>query len=408
VLHFDQDQLVWECNELTACEHFPAGMGDLIPEPKMRTCLQDTFRAAQETGLQGRELFDVWKPIVRTYSAAMVTRDSDRLVALHGVAMRVGEVLGCRYAAGLFGRNMESQLLWDVVDNKTSTRTAEHVAPSWSWASIVGGVSMLPQWDPCEQKEYARKFSPEEIQEQYLCEILHKDEIGSRDCTPTVSYEALEVRCYLSPVHYVSASETEKWTGIKYELRPKRREIKANYNVVGGHANCSEDDNEWPLELRGNQWTLHEGTTHYLSLYRCNIYSEVFVSSVSGNEPSAFYLQAHHDIAAEYKTRRERWLMPVYSVTEREPVDVFDMNRVRTVNGLILERREEDGGKFRRCGTFKVKPENQKLFWRGCFKYEGDGLKREKCDGVVFPDVEGSELKYVLGHGVPQYLISIV
>ena len=33
------------------------------------------------------------------------------LIALHGVAMKIKDVLGCAYPAGLFCRDMESQLL---------------------------------------------------------------------------------------------------------------------------------------------------------------------------------------------------------------------------------------------------------------------------------------------------------
>ncbi len=33
------------------------------------------------------------------------------LVALHGVAMKIKDVLGCTYPVGLFGRDMGSQLL---------------------------------------------------------------------------------------------------------------------------------------------------------------------------------------------------------------------------------------------------------------------------------------------------------
>ena len=77
----------------------------------MRNCLEATYRRVLHTCLQSQEIYDIWKLIVRAYSSAALTRDSDRLIALHGVAMRVKEVLGCQYAAGLFSRNMESQLL---------------------------------------------------------------------------------------------------------------------------------------------------------------------------------------------------------------------------------------------------------------------------------------------------------
>jgi hypothetical protein len=266
VLHFDQDQVVWECNELTACERFPAGTGDLIPGSKMRNCLEATFRRALHTGLQGQQIYDIWKLIVRAYSSAALTRDSDRLIALHGVAMRVKEVLGCQYAAGLFSRNMESQLLWSVIDHKSCSRPAAHVAPSWSRALVVGAVSMLPQWDQCDGTEFGRQFSTTELHEQYLCEILHKDDIGSRNTTSMVSHEALEARCYLSPVYYDSDSETKKRTSIKHELKPDKPE--------NGDSDDLNDSDDWPLQWAG---------TNYQGRNYGDIRSKVLVSSMKGD-----------------------------------------------------------------------------------------------------------------------------
>ena len=51
-----------------------------------------------------------------TYSSTKLTHDSDKLVAIHGMAMRIKDVFGGHYAASLFSRNMNSQLLWHVID----------------------------------------------------------------------------------------------------------------------------------------------------------------------------------------------------------------------------------------------------------------------------------------------------
>ena len=132
---------------------------------------------------------------------------------------------------------------------------------------------------------------------------------------------------------------------------------------------------------------------------------------MKGDQSCAFYAQICHDIAAEYKTLCKRWLMAVYSVTEWEPVDVFDMNRFRAINGLVLEKREEDGWRFRRCGTFKISADagsdNQTTFWKGALRWDVDGVK-EKCDCVIFPALQESKLKYVTCLRVSQYFISIV
>jgi len=103
---------VWECSKLTACERFLNGMGSLVPSHlQLRAGLEDVFSSAIQTGLKAQDMVLLWKPIVAAFSASQLTRDPDRLVALHGVAVKIKQVLGCQYAAGLFSRDIESQLL---------------------------------------------------------------------------------------------------------------------------------------------------------------------------------------------------------------------------------------------------------------------------------------------------------
>ncbi|CAI6099895.1 unnamed protein product [Clonostachys chloroleuca] len=204
VLHFDEDQLAWECNELSACERFPGGMRKLIPSLPLRLPLDDVFREALASGIKGSEIHGIWKPIVDAYSSTELTYDSDRLVAIYGVAMKVKNVLGCRYVAGLFTQHMESQLLWKVVHPDTSYRPDKHVAPSWSWASVAGAVSLLPQWDHVDHDNLATNndIKAEHLNEILHCEILNKETLGSFGCdsSPQVSHDVLEMQCAITPL----------------------------------------------------------------------------------------------------------------------------------------------------------------------------------------------------------------
>lgn len=44
---------------------------------------------------------DLWTPVSRIYSATSITKDTDRLVALDGVAMKIQRLLKCEYHARL-------------------------------------------------------------------------------------------------------------------------------------------------------------------------------------------------------------------------------------------------------------------------------------------------------------------
>nr|ADT63909.1 HET domain protein pin-c1 [Neurospora crassa] len=90
-----------------------------------------------------------WWEMVRDYSSRLITKVTDRLPALSGLAKfhQRNYFSGQRYVAGLWSARLEKELLWDVRSNLSTQRPAEFIAPSWSWASIDGGVN-LTQWDP--------------------------------------------------------------------------------------------------------------------------------------------------------------------------------------------------------------------------------------------------------------------
>ncbi|KAK0666983.1 heterokaryon incompatibility protein-domain-containing protein, partial [Cercophora samala] len=412
VLHFDHDQLVWECNELTASERYPHGINGLIPAPRfLRNRLDSLLQTAL---LPGQELFHAWKPIIRAYSSCALTKSSDKLIALHGIASRIKDVLKASYSAGLFSTNLESQLLWKVLENEKATRPDQHVAPSWSWASMIGPVSILPQWDFLDTRgeEFTRQFKPEEINEKILCRVRNKHLFGTRDVTSMVSHEKLEIEGYLVPVHYIALSETKDWKEIKY--RPK----------LGYDQDSSTLPSEiWPMAMRSWQWSIDEGKAWDAVEYDGGSDLSVLVATRKGDEASSFHLWFEHDFRSEAFKREKRWLLPVYSVTEWQGVDVFDMKRYRSLNGLVLERNGGPGTTFRRCGTFKLKAELNEngpwRFWNSALRFDAvEGVEPVVCDDVVVPIISAEQpgdgasdeersIKYGRRDGVEQYVVTI-
>ncbi|KAK4446536.1 heterokaryon incompatibility protein-domain-containing protein [Podospora aff. communis PSN243] len=66
------------------------------------------------------------------YSALNLTYEADRLPAISGFAKRIGAVIGDRYLAGLWQRNLYRDLLW-CWRNPDSPGPWKPEAPSWSW-----------------------------------------------------------------------------------------------------------------------------------------------------------------------------------------------------------------------------------------------------------------------------------
>ena len=131
---FGKTQVFWECNELQECEIFPH---HYPPEIRREKLWPITTKG--------------WENIVASYSRCSITFSRDKLVALPGLARLMQQESGIEYVAGLWRKNLESQLRWQRTHSPgTIERPAVYRAPSWSWASIDGRVIIPKRSDPSE------------------------------------------------------------------------------------------------------------------------------------------------------------------------------------------------------------------------------------------------------------------
>ncbi|OJJ76894.1 hypothetical protein ASPBRDRAFT_219208 [Aspergillus brasiliensis CBS 101740] len=86
-----------------------------------------------------------WHQIVSHYSFRQMTKPSDKLSALSGLAARMSD--GERkYLAGLWSDTLVIDLLWYVTGSGLHTRPEPWRAPTWSWASMDGGISYFTRF----------------------------------------------------------------------------------------------------------------------------------------------------------------------------------------------------------------------------------------------------------------------
>ncbi|PVH71590.1 HET-domain-containing protein, partial [Cadophora sp. DSE1049] len=152
VLHFCHDQIAWECWEMDAIESRPNGI------PLLQLKSGSIVRWSRFKGLvpsvDGKALRDarlsLWKRIVENYSRLRLTKGTDKLIALAGIAKimsrRIFNGRDEDYIAGMWRANLESQLLWRVDPALKKDKTYdfhsdrpsmdEYRAPSFSWAAI--------------------------------------------------------------------------------------------------------------------------------------------------------------------------------------------------------------------------------------------------------------------------------
>lgn len=162
VLHFCGNQIAWECAEIDLTEGHPEGVppykvkfGEIVREGRFKSLDPEVDGRAlrkirlkglkdPDEGLQNLYVYELWKRVVETYSKTKLTVSRDKLIALSGIAkwFRNQHLRDVDYVAGLWGRYLESQLLWrvePVFENGRfqilSTRDASR-APSFSWAAL--------------------------------------------------------------------------------------------------------------------------------------------------------------------------------------------------------------------------------------------------------------------------------
>jgi hypothetical protein len=85
---------------------------------------------------------------VRQYSKCHLTKKSDKLVAISGIARYLSILGGPQdYIAGLWRQTLLPGLLWrcselGITDVPApGVRPSQYVAPSWSWASVNGSIN---------------------------------------------------------------------------------------------------------------------------------------------------------------------------------------------------------------------------------------------------------------------------
>lgn len=158
VLHMTGKQLYWQCYDLTACESYPKGVPpNLEIQEAPRDILYDALhhvRSGTKDEYPPGVLQELWQGIVQRYASCGLTRSSDKLVALGGLAGAMQRAFNDQYCAGLWRSCIIRQLSWDTSywpwNIKSTPRPRPYRAPSWSWASVDDHVSFSVNEDPGE------------------------------------------------------------------------------------------------------------------------------------------------------------------------------------------------------------------------------------------------------------------
>ncbi|KAF4461619.1 heterokaryon incompatibility [Fusarium albosuccineum] len=161
MLHFASRELVWECRTEVYCDcGYDHKSNDNLDFKRLVST--QSIKTSDCTPQQLRHL---WYAIVERYSLVMgnLTKQTDVFPALSGLASRIAGLLGEEYAAGLWRSNIVEGLLWIPgfkMPIQGQRRPSQWVAPTWSWASVLGDVSY-------QYRIRSDSYNKKELQEVY-------------------------------------------------------------------------------------------------------------------------------------------------------------------------------------------------------------------------------------------------
>lgn len=144
-IHYDIDQLMWECKQARLTEDgIPT---DVDIDATQATSWDGRFQLKYPYQLKdssiSRDFVWDWYAMVDNYTTRNLTNSEDKLPALSGIANVMASRTGQRYAAGLWESHLYAGLLWQrSAPSPWLKAPGKYRAPSWSWAAYDGVVIM--------------------------------------------------------------------------------------------------------------------------------------------------------------------------------------------------------------------------------------------------------------------------
>ncbi|KAL1642030.1 hypothetical protein SLS58_005618 [Diplodia intermedia] len=180
-------QVFWECSTISACEALPLG----LPRPLDTVASMDRhwrlrlqkITSTNRDALVGDAdvpLEHFWKQAVRSYTKCDLTNQSDKVVAISGIATLVKDDLGGEcFRKGMWEKYLHEQLAWRVVNCRNSSRVdGLRRNPTWSWTSVKGEIELANRL-PAEERFYVIRN--------------HEDKSVSFEVDPSNKSDGLEV-----------------------------------------------------------------------------------------------------------------------------------------------------------------------------------------------------------------------
>jgi hypothetical protein len=145
-LIFGEEKIFLDCRTLERVEDIvaarkrPDWVSSLM---KLDTKIESEDVLARNGSNEARSLYEHWQVLCRQYTYRELTFPADKLPAISGMARKIaqGQTSDTEYLAGLWKGDLMHCLFW--YPTKRGKELKNYRAPSWSWASLDGGISWL-------------------------------------------------------------------------------------------------------------------------------------------------------------------------------------------------------------------------------------------------------------------------
>ncbi|KAL2116285.1 hypothetical protein VTJ04DRAFT_8452 [Mycothermus thermophilus] len=143
VVYWTAQRWYWSCAECQVVEgKEPQPVSQAADGDPPRSCPQ-RFLELSRTGDEN-QLHEEWLDIVEAYTPRDLVASQDRFLAIAGLAVRFynakaahgGSLVTEEYLAGLWRDDFARHLAWSVTTAVDPRHSLQHIAPSWSWASL--------------------------------------------------------------------------------------------------------------------------------------------------------------------------------------------------------------------------------------------------------------------------------
>lgn len=196
-IHFNQDQVYFECAGILACESHPRGYPAPMVSP-IFTAKHFLAMARRSATVDTSFYLKLWLDIVELFSFRTLSYPTDRLMAISGVAEAFEPLLPNEtYVAGHWSSHLLETLYWMRLEKRDrdvseilQPRPEAYIAPSWSWPSQNVAVQF-------------RSLHEDRNNITHVAEITKMDieRISRETLSGPVDWGAVEIRARLVRIH---------------------------------------------------------------------------------------------------------------------------------------------------------------------------------------------------------------